>query len=394
MSARRRFLKGVAAVGGALAWSARHAVAQQVFAPDSAAPRSALRLLILGGTGAIGPYHVRAALERGHHVAVFSRGKTHADLPAGVERVIGDRNGDLAAIRTRDWDAIIDIATYGPGWIRSLADAFGGRVPHYTFISTVSVYDNPPMDRVTTEDSPVLAYRGTADPYAVVSHVGDDYGALKVLCEREAEKQFPNRTLILRPSYIAGPGDSRALTYWAVRAEKGGELLVGSNPATPVQYIDVRDFAEWTVRLVERRVVGTFNAVGPTAPTNLAHIVSRAVTTLSPTSRVTWVPTPWFLEQGHAERWGTLLFFSHGIANIMRMSNDRAVASGLTTRPVDVTLRDILSWYHSLPAERTSSLITGFQRQSNGTWTAATSTWTAYLAHERELLAAWHRRTG
>jgi len=386
MSARRTFLKGVAAAGGALAWPARHSVAQGVFAP-----KSALRVLILGGTGAIGPYHVRAAVERGHRVAVFSRGKTPADLPLGVERLIGDRNGDLEAIRKREWDAIIDVATFGPGWIRSLAEAFAGRIPHYTFISTVSVYADPEANGTTTEDSPVLAYHGAADPYSVVTHVGDDYGALKVLCEREAEKWFPNRTLVLRPGYIAGPGDSRALTYWAVRAKKGGELLAGSSPATPVQYTDVRDLAEWTVRMIEKRAVGTFNAVGPAAPTNLAHIIAVAVRTLSPTSSVTWVPTPWLLARGHGERWGTLLFFSHGVSNIMRMSNQRALASGLTTRPIEMTLRDILSWYTSQPGEQQSLLITGFQRQANGTWTVATSTWTAYLARERELLSAWHR---
>jgi 2'-hydroxyisoflavone reductase len=146
------------------------------------------------------------------------------------------------------------------------------------------------------------------------------------------------------------------------------------------------------VRLVERGVLGTFNAVGPAAPTNLAHIISVAVKTLSPTSKVTWVPTQWLLAQGHGERWGTLLFFSHGISEIMRMSNRRALEQGLTTRPIDVTLRDIVSWHRGQPPEQTSSLITGFQRQRDGTWTAATSTWSAYLAQEKEVLAAWHHK--
>ena len=378
MSDRRTFLKGATAAGLAVSEVLR--------------PWANLRLLVLGGTGAIGPYFVQAAVARGHRVTVFSRGKTAAELPTEVERLIGDRNGDLESIRRRDWDAIIDVATFGPGWVRSLAEALGGRVPHYTFISTVSVYDNPTPNSVTTEESPVLSYQGAADPYAVVTHVGDDYGALKGLCEREAEKQFPNRALILRPGYIGGPGDSRALTYWAVRADKGGEILAGSSPATPVQYIDVRDLAEWAVRMIERRGVGTYNAVGPAAPTNLAHLLALAVKTFSPSSRVTWVPSSWLLAQGRGEWWGTLLFFSHGVGNIMRMSNQRALASGLTTRPIETTLRDILDWYRSQTAEQTASLITGFRHQADGSWTSAKSTWTDYLTKEEQMLAKWHRQ--
>jgi 2'-hydroxyisoflavone reductase len=165
MTNRREFML---AAGAALA--SAFAVADEPPAP--------LRLLFLGGTGAIGPYQVRAAVARGHHVAVFSRGQMAADLPSGVERLIGDRNGHLGAIARREWDAVIDIATFGPGWVRSLAEAMGSRVRHYTFISTVSVYDTPAADRLTTEDSPVLAYSGATDPYAVVTHVGADYGAL------------------------------------------------------------------------------------------------------------------------------------------------------------------------------------------------------------------------
>src|SRR5688572_21085830 len=138
MSTRRTFLKQVAAVGGALAGA------------KASSANTSLRVLVLGGTGAIGPYHVRAALARGHRVAVFSRGKTRADLPPAVERLIGDRNGDLDSIRRRDWDAILDLATFGPGWVRSLAEALGDRVKHYTLISTVSVYDNPTTHGVTT----------------------------------------------------------------------------------------------------------------------------------------------------------------------------------------------------------------------------------------------------
>jgi 2'-hydroxyisoflavone reductase len=387
MSTRRTFLKRVAAAGGALAGATGLALGQEKSNPT---PR--LRLLILGGTGAIGPYHVRAALARGHQVAVFSRGKTRADLPATVERLVGDRNGDLGAIRNREWDAIIDLATFGPGWVRALADALAGRVNHYTLISTVSVYDNPGANRVTRESDRVLEYKGDADPYAVVTHVGEHYGALKVLCEREAEKQFPDRTLVLRPGYIGGPGDSRALTYWAVRAEKGGELLAGGEPSAPVQFIDVRDMADWAIRLVERRVTGVFNAVGPVGPINAGRIVETAVATFSPRSRVSWVPASWLLSQKNPELWGTLLFWSHSVGDVMRMSNERAIANGLTTRSISQTLRGALAWYNNQAPDQKAELITGFKRQPDGTWAAAKSPWSEYLARERELLADFQKR--
>ncbi len=374
---RRQFVSQVTALGGVLAvWRGRSAAAAEV-------PPKPLRLLILGGTGAIGPFHVRAAVARGHRVAVFSRGQMQAELPAGVERLIGDRNGKLEAIARREWDAVLDIATFGPGWVRSLAEAMGSRVHHYTFISTVSVYDNPPLDRVTTEDSPVLAYNGSADPYAVVTHVGEDYGALKVLCEREAEKQFPGRTLVLRPGYIGGPGDSRALTYWAVRATRGGEMMAGGDASTPVQYLDVRDLAEWAIRLIEKRVAGIYNAVGPVKPMTLGQLTEAARATFAPREKVTWVPAKWLLSQRDPQLWGTLLFWSQGIGNIMRMSNERAIAQGLTTRPIAVTLKGALDAY------RETSLITGFRKNTDGTWSQNLSSWPDYLARERELLAQW-----
>jgi 2'-hydroxyisoflavone reductase len=137
---------------------------------------------------------------------VFSRGRTPASLPANVETLIGDRNSDLDSIKNRDWDAVIDVATFGPGWVRSLGEALKGRVKHYTFISTVSVYDNPANNTETTEDSAVLAWHGDVDPFTITTE-GEYYGAAKVLCEQEARKQFP-RTLILRPGSIGGPDDT------------------------------------------------------------------------------------------------------------------------------------------------------------------------------------------
>lgn len=381
---RRHFLTGMLAASGALAMQTGFTAAGKATQP--------LRILILGGTGNIGPYHVRAAVDRGHDVSVFSRGKSRADLPDGVERLIGDRNNDLESIRDRDWDAVLDIATYGPEWVRSLGRTLAGRVKHYTFISTISVYDKPEENEITTENSPVLAYVGEADPYTVIGHRGDVYGSLKVLCEREAENQFPGRTLILRPGYIGGPGDTtQALSYWVVRASHGGWILAADDPATPVQFIDVRDMAEWTVRLIEKGTTGVFNTVGPTQPVTLEQVVEAACQAVPSRPAVTWVPSAWLAGRGDQEYWGTLFFWSRGVGHIMRMSNARAVERGFKSRPITATLADTLDWYRSLPAEQQASLTTGYKPDKDGAgFSPVTLTWEDYLDRERNVLAAWY----
>jgi 2'-hydroxyisoflavone reductase len=384
VSDRRQLLKRLAIVSGGLAGAS---VFRQIAAATR--PRKPLRLLVLGGTGAMGPYLVRAAVRRGHRVSVFSRGQRKVDLPPSVERLTGDRNGDLESIRSRNWDAVTDIATFGPGWVRSLGKALQGRIAHYTFISTVSVYDNPGANEVTTEDSPVLTYKGKDDPYAVIDHVGPEYGALKVMCEREAEEQFPGATLVLRPGYVGGPGDQRALTYWAVRASKGGKMMAGGDQTAPVQYIDVRDLADWATRLIEERATGTYNAVGPASPLNVGQLVQTARDTFSPLSSVTWVPASWLLSRKDPYSWGTLLFWSQGIADIMRMSNERALKSGLTTRPLRSTMRDARTWHERQAPEDRLTLVTGFRRKEDGTFSPATSSWFDYLEREKQALADW-----
>jgi 2'-hydroxyisoflavone reductase len=387
MSNRREFLTQAVAAGSALALCATNAGA----AASRSIASKPLRVLILGGTGFIGPHHVRAAVARGHKVAVFNRGKDHADLPASVERLLGDRNGNLDSIKSREWDAVIDLATYGPGWVRSLSEALRGRVKHYTFISTISVYDNPAANDTTRETSKVLAYSGKADPYSVTEHTGADYGALKVLCEREAEAQFPNRTLILRAGYIVGPGDTNGfVTYWPVRVEKGGELLAAGDPSTPVQYIDVRDMAELAIRLVEKSATGTYNTVGPAAPTTYGQLVDAARETAPTPPKVTWVPIAWLAARKGSDMWGMLLFWHfQGLGGLTRVNIERALAAGFTTRPLSVTLADVLRWYKEAPQEQQVGLVTGHKKKEDGSWTATTASWPEYLEHERQVLAEW-----
>jgi 2'-hydroxyisoflavone reductase len=383
MPTRREFLAQATAASGAFA------LGRSVAAPS--ADPAALRILILGGTGNIGPHHVRAAVARGHRVSVFSRGRSAADLPSGVEYLVGDRNGQLNSIRGRDWDAVLDIATFGPGWVRTLGEALKGHVGHYTFISTVSVYDNPQANKITDETSPVLAYHGSADPYSVIEE-GQDYGALKVLCEREAESQFPGAALVVRPGYIAGPGDTHApLPYWVLRMQRGGEVLAAGDPSTPVQFIDVRDLSEWIVRVIEKRETGIYNAVGPEPPTDLAHIIGAARATTPIPPKVTWVPSSWLSTQKDRDAFGGLLFWEFNKGALSGISNARALARGLTTRTVGVTLADTLRWLQQRPAQ--TEIRTGYRpKPGGGGFEPIELPWPAYLEREKALLSAWHAR--
>ena len=383
MSTRRGFLSNAVAVGTSLA--AMRAGAQGSL--DAATNR--LRILILGGTGKIGPYHVRAAINRGHEVSVFSRGITRADLPASVERLVGDRNGNLQSLRGRVWDAVIDLATYGPAWVRSLGEAIRDRTSHYTFVSTISVYRDPAANAETEEDSPVLSYDGSANPYSIVEN-GEHYGALKVLCEREAEQQFPGKTVVLRPGFIGGPDETHGvLSYWAARGRMGGEILAGGKSSTPVQYIDVRDMAEWMVRLIEADVTGTFNTLSPIR--ELSEIVATAALAAATPTNVTWVPSDWLATQSEPGTWGTLLFWETNEGYLTRMNNTRALANGLRFRSIAATLADTLAWQDQQAEELRATLNTGFQRDpETGDFVQMRLPWPEFLERERKTLAAWH----
>jgi 2'-hydroxyisoflavone reductase len=341
-----------------------------------------LRILILGGTGNIGPYHVHAALRRGHKVSVFSRGKRSADFPAEVEMLTGDLNGQLESIRNRDWDAVLDAATFGPAWIRTLGEALKGRVRHYTFISTDSVYDDPiASPHGTREEDKVVEYTGTDDPYSITDfREVDEYRALKVLCERESQKQFPGKTLIIRPTFIVGPSTAE-LTYWPVRMERGGEVLVAGDPLAPVQMIDVRDMAEWIILMIEQREHGIFNAVGPATPMGFAEMLGAIRGIISCPVSLVWVPVTWLQEQNVPPVWSNPLMWltEGGIPGLMRVRNDKAIARGLAFRALSVTAADSLSWYRSRPPD--SDLLLGL----HGTGSIEDS-----MTLERELLSAWH----
>ena len=224
---------------------------------------------------------------------------------AGVEELRGDRNlHEVHALEGRDWDVVIDNPTSLPFWVKDAGEVLKGHTGQYVFISTMSVYD-PKGQTGITESSPLLAYTG-GDPLAVTpqqfqQNVGDLYGPMKVASEREARRWFGDRTTVIRPGLIVGPGDaSFRFTYWPYRVEQGGEILAPGDGTDPVQIVDARDLAEWTIRVVEDGKTGTFNAAGPRARLTMAEMLAgvRAAFDGNRELAFTWVPAPFLADRG------------------------------------------------------------------------------------------------
>ena len=369
---RRQFIKVSGTAAGAFALGMRSTT---LLAEKSVKP---LRILILGGTGFTGPYQVRYALSRGHKVTTFNRGKTHpSELPKEVEQLIGDRNGQLDALRDRQWDVAIDNPTTLPAWVRDAAQILKGNVERYVFISTISVYAD--TSQGVDETAPLAKYEGP-DPYketieAVKASGYKTYGPLKALSEKEAEKWFPGKTLIIRPGLIVGPRDETdRFTYWPVRIDRGGEVLAPGTPSDPVQFIDARDLAEWTIRMAENRETGIYNATGPAKALEIGAMLDAIKGALDSSAKFTWLPAE-FLKQQKVEAWSDMPVWAGDELGLARTKIDHALAKGLTFRPLAETARDTLAWYKSLPQDRQSKLRAGLTPE-----------------REAEVLAAWKKQ--
>ena len=371
MITRRELLRLSAAVGGA----ASLGLAPR---PSDRSPReprtAALRVLILGGTGFIGPHIVRSLLAKGHTVTLFNRGRTNTHLFPDVEKLVGDRVDNLTALQGRTWDAVIDNARQYPRWVRDSAQLLKGNVGCYLFTSTRSVYSDVSQIGMT-EDGPLHE----VDP----AWVDDEnrrlgYGPAKVLSEMELRKAFPEDYAIVRPGLIVGPGDDTdRFTYWPARVHRGGEVLAPGDPDNPVMFIDVRDLADFYVTLIENGTRGVFNGLGPESPLSFAEMLyaCRAVTTGS--IGFTWVDTDFLLERqvrpySHMPCWRPARGRSAGF---QRFDLSRPLAAGITYRPLAVTAKDTLDFHLSRPLERQQDLNAGITPE-----------------REAELLEAWHER--
>jgi nucleoside-diphosphate-sugar epimerase len=300
-----------------------------------------VKLLVLGGTAFLGRALVEAALARGHEVTLFNRGRTNPDLFPEAEKLRGDRNEDLSGLGGREWDAVVDVATFLPGTVRRATETLRDRVGRYVFVSSISAYAD--FSTPASEESP-LAQLETPDSESI-----EDYGPLKAECERLVQEAFGERALVIRPGLIVGPHDpTDRFTYWPRRVAEGGRMLAPAPPDQPVQFIDVRDLGEWIVAAIEAGRSGVYNATGE--PITFAALL-EACRRVSGDAEIVWVPAEHLVEAEVGE-WMELPLWivTPEFAAMQQTDVSKALRDGLRLRPLDETIRDTLAW----DAERTT----------------------------------------
>ncbi len=352
---RRKFIVTTVAAGTAVALS-------PVLTALGSGHVKPLKVLILGGSGFIGPHMVQAALDRGHEVSIFNRGKTNPHLFPEIEKLVGDRGGDLAALKGRQWDVVIDNSGYVPRHVRNSAQLLKDAAEHYLFTSTggvyAAVYDGNWPEGYTDEDAPLSVL-----PEPESEEVSKYYGQLKVVCEQEAQRAFPGRNTISRPGLIVGPGDGTdRFTYYPARVSKGGVMLAFGTAQDPVQYIDARDLADFSLYCVEQRQVGIYNTIGPEQPFTMGQMLNQIKAAIGADTRFTWVPAG-FLAESEVATGSVMPWVSPEgvISGIARLSPARAFQNGLAFRPFVETVRDTLEWWNSQPEDRRQAMRGGLR---------------------------------
>jgi 2'-hydroxyisoflavone reductase len=302
-----------------------------------------MKILILGGTVFLGRALVESALNSGHEVTLFNRGKTNPGLLPGVEEIHGDRKESLDSLAGRTWDAAIDTSGYFPKDVRESAGFLSGLVEHYTYTSSISAYasfkdtwqdENGPLARMEDEN--------------VQEITGETYGPLKVLCEEEAEATMPGRVLVIRPGLIVGPHDpTDRFTYWPYRVWKGGEVLAPGSSERGNQFIDVRDLADWNISMVERGITGVYNATGPNKPVSMGELLETCQSVSGSEARFIWADET-FLQENNVGEWIEMPLWvpetNPDTQGLNKIDISKAVREGLTFRSLAITVRDTLVW--------------------------------------------------
>lgn len=298
-----------------------------------------MNLLILGGTKFVGRHITAHALLRGHQVTLFNRGQSNANLFSNVEKINGNRDGGLGALRGRTWDAVIDVNGYLPRIVGDSARLLQDAVDRYIFISTISVFAD--FTQVgQNEDSPLAELKDKTTE--VID--GETYGGLKVECERVVQTFYPDRSLILRPGYVVGPYDhTDRMTVWFRRITRGGEMLAPGSPDDPIQFLDGRDLGAFTVDMTERRATGIYNTHGLGKPTTWGQVLEETLNLTGTDTTLTWVSAEFLSKQDLGE--GDLpIYAPPEIAGVATFNNHKAIAAGLRFRPIAETIRDTLLW--------------------------------------------------
>jgi 2'-hydroxyisoflavone reductase len=317
-----------------------------------------MKILIIGGTIFLGRHLIEAALDRGDEVTIFTRGLHDTDLYSNVEKLRGNRVSDVSALKNRKWDAVIDTCGYVPGVVRKSVETLRDSVEHYTFVSSCSVYEkfdlggndeNSPLAELAPEQIEEAEKIDTGERATAVSY-GEAYGALKASCERAADEAMPGRVLNVRAGLIVGKYDSiERFTYWVWRVKHGGKVLAPGKPDRRVRVIDARDLAEWIVQMAEHRKAGTYNATGAEDGLTMGQMLEEIRRVSKSDAEFVWAGEKFLEEQG-AGAWTELpLWIPEEYNGIFEVKNEKAIADGLTFRPLSETIKDVLNWLEIRP---------------------------------------------
>mgnify|MGYP000885911195 FL=1 len=307
-----------------------------------------MKILILGGKRFLGIALVEAILKAGHTPTLFNRGLTNSDLFPKVTNLIGDRDGDLSALKRRKWDAVIDTSGFVPRVVTKTASMLSNKCENYTFISSLEVYRDFQTPDITEDYHLAQLEDPNNEDYS-----GDAYGPLKALCEYEIQQHFKGRVLVIRPGLIVGPNDpTDRFTYWPWRILRGGKVLAPAPPAANLQFIDVRDLAAFIVHLVEAKAEGVYNVTGPKKPATFGSLlVACREAALSDASFV-WAVEPFLLQEG-VSPWIDLPLWvpstDPAFSGFYNININKALKAGLNIRPLSQTVSDTLAWLKTRP---------------------------------------------
>lgn len=339
-----------------------------------------LKILILGGTSFLGPHQIKYALSRGHKVSIFTRGKTKPNVNTEVfdkvEHLIGDRENNLKALENRKWDIVIDNSGRNVEWTRKTAQLLKDTCGLYLYTSSTGVYFPYKTDDIKETKEVLLKEPENIEDENLKMEYW--YGVMKANSEEETIKAFgKERSIIVRPTYMFGPGDKTdRFMHWPIRLAKGGEILVPGKIDDPVQYIDVRDVAEFMIHLAEQKLVGTYNAVGPSEKETMLDFVTKTKNTFDVESILVQVDDYDFLKKHkvyYLVPWIPIDEYNYGSA---RISNTFAVKNGLTFRDTKNSIKETHDWWYSdnLTDERRAK----FEQKAD-----------SVLVREKEIIKAW-----
>ncbi|WKV12757.1 NAD-dependent epimerase/dehydratase family protein [Marivirga harenae] len=343
-----------------------------------------LKILILGGTSFLGPHQISYAMKRGHSISTFTRGKTkptvHQDLFDHVEQLIGDRKDDLTALHNRKWDVVIDNSGHDAEWTRKSAELLKENCDLYVYTSSTGVY-YPYIDSDYKEGAKVLL----EEPEVITDEeekIEYWYGVMKANSELEAIKQFgKDKSLIVRPTYMIGPADkSNRFIHWTIRLSQGGEVLVPGKEKDLVQYIDVRDVAEWMIRLIEDKKNGTYNAVGPKEKQTMYSFVEEAKEAFPAKTTLVKIDDYEFLREHNISDLVPWIMPTGKNAGSAKVNNEKAIANGLSFRPLAKTVKDTYDWWNSETVSQAQRDKVELDPKS-------------VLVRERTILTAWQKLT-